>query len=255
MRTMHQSHPAHPLRSLFFILAIVVLGLVLSASGPLPQSGMQTDGEEVFGRVCATCHQVDRPTEADAPEPIAPPMRMIVRRYMMVNETEEAAHARIVEWLKGPSAEKSQMPAMAIEHHGLMPPVVLTEDERTAVATYVLSLHEDGMPGMQMQNGEGQGMQHQHGQQKAEGEGMQMGEGMSMGEGMKCEHMQQKAEGQGMQMGEGMKCEHMKQKAEGEGMGMGMMMQHGKEMKAGESMSMGEGHKCEHMNKKADGNQ
>ena len=29
-------------------------------------------------------------------------MKMIVRRYMMINESEEAAQERIVEWLKGP---------------------------------------------------------------------------------------------------------------------------------------------------------
>ena len=40
---------------------------------------------------------------------------------------------------------------------------------------------------MGQMNGEGQGMQHQHGQQ------MNMEGGMTMDEGMKCEHMQQKA--------------------------------------------------------------
>jgi mono/diheme cytochrome c family protein len=196
MTTAHHQHSAHPLRSLVFFVTLVVIGLMLSASRPAAQSF--TDGEEVFARVCATCHQVDPPADMQAQKPIAPPMKMIVRRYMMVNESEEAAHARIVAWLQGPSADKSIMPPMAIEEHGLMPPVVLTEEERTAVASYVLSLHEAGMPGMgQMKgmdhsqmgqmNGEGQGMQHQHGQQ------MNMEGGMTMDEGMKCEHMQQKA--------------------------------------------------------------
>ena len=209
MNTAQPSHTDHPLRSLIFFVTLVVIGLVLSAARPAAQSF--TDGEEVFGRVCATCHQVDPPADMQAEKPIAPPMKMIVRRYMMANETEEAAHARIVEWLQGPSAEKSLMPPMAIEEHGLMPPVVLTEEERTAVASYVLSLHEAGMPGMgQMHRmGEpqaGQGMQHQMHQMDATGQG----------QGMMMQHGKDMKAGEGMQMGEGHKCEHMQQKADGD---------------------------------------
>ena len=231
MNTAQHSHSVHPLRSLVLFVTVVVIGLVLSASRP-PAPSM-TDGEEVFDRVCATCHQVDPPADMTAEKPLAPPMKMIVRRYMMANETEEAAHARIVEWLKGPSEDKSLMPPMAIDEHGLMPPIELTEEERTAVATYVLKLQEAGMPGMMHQmnqmehQGQDQGMMMQHGKQ------MQSGEDMQMGEGHKCEHMQQKADGEGQ----------------------GMTMQHCKQMKAGEGMQMGEGHKCEHMQQKADGDQ
>ena len=175
MTTAYQQPSARPLRSLFFVLAVLVLGMALSASAP--QTAVRTDGEEVFARVCATCHQVDPPADMQSAKPTAPPMKMIVRRYMMINETEEAAHARIVAWLKGPSAEKSLMPPHAITEHGLMPPVQLSEEERVAVASFVLGLLEAPMQGM----GQGMGMMHQHGQADSTNAGQGMMNGMQMG--------------------------------------------------------------------------
>jgi cytochrome c553 len=167
-----QSH--HRIRALLFALIVIAIAMMVAAVLFLPSrptdvtasdssyfqtaSMVLTDGEEVFNRVCATCHDMDRSEDAEE-EPIAPPMRMIARRYAMMTESAEMATARIVEWLEGPDAEKSLMPPMAIEHHGLMPPVVLTEEERSAVAAFVVALNDDATQGMQ----HGEGMQHGRG--------------------------------------------------------------------------------------------
>ena len=92
-------HVVRPLSSILFVLLVIALAIVISAMAPSPQPSLT--GEEVLNRVCATCHAVNPPAEAGT-KPIAPPMKMIVRRYMMINESEEAAQERIVEWLKGP---------------------------------------------------------------------------------------------------------------------------------------------------------
>lgn len=174
----HDKHAHHRMRTLFFALLVIGIAMLLAAALIPPSHSSSTtsgqddavrtislslvDGEEVFNRVCSTCHTIDRPAETEQ-EPLAPPMRMVARRYVMMTESTETATARIVEWLEGPDAEKSLMPPMAIEHHGLMPPVVLTEEERSAVATFVVSLNE-AQEG-QMMHGEGNGhMKHGEGE-------------------------------------------------------------------------------------------
>lgn len=200
-----------------FVLLVIILALMVSALGPASPS--PTNGEEVFKRVCATCHTIDRPTDMEADKPAAPPMKMVVRRYMMVNESEEAAHARIVTWLEGPKEDKSIMPPMAIAEHGLMPPVVLTEEERNAVASYVLTLHEPGMPamdGMPGMNGM-PGMRHHMPNPSDTSKGMGVMGLMGSGQGMNCDHMNN-PDGQGNhscpgmdgEIGEAMPCKSMK---------------------------------------------
>ena len=244
-----QNH--RPLRTLVFALLVIVLALLVAATtflntrpAPIPDSESNVfvtasfqvnTGEEVFKRVCSTCHTIDRPTDSEV-EPIAPPMRMVARRYLMMTESPEVANARIIEWLEGPDAEKSLMPPMAIEHHGLMPPVVLTEEERVAVAEFVLSLNEGEEGGMM------NGMQHQ-GQKKGEGEGqgMMMHQGQNGQQGQSMMHGKMKMQGEMQMQGEGqMKgCNH------GEGEGQMQGCKHGE----GEGQMQG----CKHMQGEGDG--
>ena len=231
MAYQHQNNPArHPVRALLFALLVILVALLVSAGSflgvdALPQSDDSSvimlvaqeaiDGEEVFNRVCSTCHTIDRPEDSEV-EPLAPPMRMVVRRYLMATESSEEANARIIEWLKGPDAEKSLMPAMAIEHHGLMPPVVLTEDERIAVAEFVLTLADEAGQGMMngemegkmdhqgMKQGEGQGMMNGEMEGKMDHQGMKQGEGQGMMKGRMQQQRKMMQDGQqGMQQGEG----------------------------------------------------
>ncbi len=170
----HQEHINHPLRFFAFTLIVLILAMLIMASSQL--SPRPVDGKEVFDRVCTTCHQIDPPAammakmqsadsdsmsaETAADKPIAPPMKMIASRYLAAHETEAEAAASIRSWLEGPSEEKSLMPAMAIAEHGLMPPVNLTEEERNAVASYVLTLGSSDMQSMMqgMMNGKHGGM-------------------------------------------------------------------------------------------------
>lgn len=152
----HDKSTRRPARSLLFAMLVILMALVISAGslGNMDAASQgddnsvfsriaqeRFDGEEVFNRVCSSCHSIDRPENTET-EPLAPPMRMVARRYLMVAESTDVATSRVIEWLKGPDAEKSLMPSMAIEHHGLMPPVVLTDAEREAVAGFVMTLAE-----------------------------------------------------------------------------------------------------------------
>ncbi len=247
-----------PIRSLFFAVLVIVIALMVSATAlssltPPPTSAstqfMSTslvipdlDGKEIFDRLCSTCHAVERPADMDT-EPIAPPMSMIMNRYAMMTESEDEAREKVLDWLVKPEAEKSLLPEMAIEHHGLMPPVVLTEEERAAVTDYILTLaperEQSGMHGMGMMKGkmgeDGQGMK---GCKKMQGEGENGGmkgckkmQGEGENGGMKgCKRMQGEMNAEGHQHGEGesgseMKgCKHM----QGEGNAEGQKHQHGK---------------------------
>ena len=216
-----------PIRTLGFAVIVIIIAMMISAMTFLRENPVTitqsdnesvfavvaldvVDGKEVFDRVCTACHSVDRPSEMAA-EPIAPPMKMIAQRYTMAADSPEEAHSRIVRWLEEPDADKSLMPPMAIEHHGLMPPVVLTPEERSAVAEYVLSLtqSERGMMQRMHQNEEnGRGMMMGRMGEESAKKGCKPGEGESQ---MKCP-MKPSGE-QGAMKG----CKHGESEGQGEG--------------------------------------
>lgn len=123
----------------------------------------QSTGEKLFNATCATCHSVQPPAN------LAPPMAMIMQHYRKALDSDEAIRTTVMEWVVDPAKERSLMPAMAIEHHGLMPPITtLSNDELHEITTYLLTLKpEKGGMGM----GGGQGMRHG----KKDGQGMQHG--------------------------------------------------------------------------------
>ena len=84
-------------------MARVILVLVLAAfNGPVAP---EPDGEEIFNRVCATCHTID-PPGPQADMPLAPPMRMIVSRYLAVHSSYPATADALDAWLKEPAAKQ-----------------------------------------------------------------------------------------------------------------------------------------------------
>ena len=150
----HQSKPmASAVRFLVLLLIVLLATLLLSAFQQTDSVQLKTDeGERVFNEVCSTCHQMDPPASMENGKPIAPPMKMILRHYQMKYDSTEALQNALTSWLEAPDAERSALPAMAIEEHGLMPPLTITEEERTAVVQYLISLlSEDGMEGVQGQ--------------------------------------------------------------------------------------------------------
>ena len=97
----------HPIRTLVFVVIVIIIAMMVSAltflrTNPVsvtqsPDAGFfsavalhVTDGEEVFNRVCTTCHTIDRPTDVER-EPIAPPMKMIAQRYIRMTESSKDA--------------------------------------------------------------------------------------------------------------------------------------------------------------------
>ena len=107
---------------------------------------------------------------------MAPPMLMIATHY---TETEGPWEA-MREWVAAPDPEKSRLPAHAIERFGLMPPLVLSQEDAAAVVDYIRTEYEkqerDGQ-GCGMRHGDGPGESCQHGEGGQQGEGCQHGEG------------------------------------------------------------------------------
>jgi cytochrome c len=91
-------------------------------------------GEQLFQRVCSACHSLEAPPRS------APPMTHVARHYRQAFADPADGVARIVEFVRAPSAEKSVLPAQARERWGLMPPLPLPDAELEAVARYVWQL-------------------------------------------------------------------------------------------------------------------
>jgi mono/diheme cytochrome c family protein len=151
-------------------LSIVILAGFATGCAGMPRADTEetrlAHGRTVFEQTCATCHTIDPPPLT------APPMSHVARHYLeAIPERTEAAR-RIARWIGAPSVEESVLPAHAIERHGLMPPLALSQRDREAVAMYVLTLADaQGGRGMGGMRGAGMGMgggaQHRHGQQEA----------------------------------------------------------------------------------------
>ena len=116
----------------------------LGAIAPTGESAQLEAGRRVARTLCATCH-----TEQPPPGK-APPLSMVAMHYRAAATDSADAVARIAAWVSAPAAERSLLPAMAIERFGLMPPLALPDSQRQAVAVYVLSLRPAGMHGHAM---------------------------------------------------------------------------------------------------------
>jgi cytochrome c5 len=93
------------------------------------------EGAQVFDMVCAMCHSVLPPHKA------APPVSHASAYYLRKHVQLPAAVAAMVAYLKEPAADRSAMPAHAIERFGLMPAQAhLTDAQLRAVARYVLAV-------------------------------------------------------------------------------------------------------------------
>jgi mono/diheme cytochrome c family protein len=114
----------------------VLLALLAASAAPLAaQEQAAPDGAQIFELVCAMCHSVNPPAKA------APPISHAVAFYLRKHGNADTAAAAMVAYLKQPDAERSLIPAMAIERFGLMPSQGhLSDAQLQAVARYALSL-------------------------------------------------------------------------------------------------------------------
>jgi cytochrome c len=116
-------------------LTATFLLLVATAPAAAQQPAAQPDGAQIFTLVCAMCHSVAPPAKA------APPMSHAVAYYLRKHGEAPKAVDALVAYLKEPAAERSAMPAHAIERFGLMPSQAhLGDAQLRAVATYVITL-------------------------------------------------------------------------------------------------------------------
>lgn len=149
-------------------VSLAAAGCATQPARDAPQTQLAF-GRSIFEQTCATCHSV-------APPPLAaPPMSHVARHYLDAEPDAEAAAHRITAWIAAPSAQKSALPAHAIERWGLMPPQLLPERDRRAVAAYVLTL-ADQHAGMGVGDSAGHGGM-------GMGGGTRHGAGMGMGAG------------------------------------------------------------------------
>ena len=128
------------------VILFVGFAALSAASASAQQTPAQPDGSAVFEMVCAMCHSVAPPAT------LAPPMSHAAAYYLRRYPNGDSAAAAIVAYLKAPAAEKSLLPAHAIERFGLMPAQAhLSDAQLSAVARYVLTVADTahGRPGMQ----------------------------------------------------------------------------------------------------------
>lgn len=116
-----------------------IIGAVVALAAVAPLSAQQqaasSEGEQIFQLVCAMCHTVNPPAKT------APPMSHVSAYYLRQHADRDSAVAALVSFLREPSAERSILPAMAIERFGLMPSQAhLSNAQLTAAARYVLQL-------------------------------------------------------------------------------------------------------------------
>jgi mono/diheme cytochrome c family protein len=135
----------------------LVLPLLLAGAFPLAaQEAPQAEGEQIFQLVCAMCHSITPPAR------LAPPLSHAAAYYLRKHPDLAAAAGAMVSFLKDPAADRSAMPAHAVERFGLMPSQGhLSDAQLLSVARYALSLadtahvqaapggasHEGGHPG------------------------------------------------------------------------------------------------------------
>ena len=127
-------------------------------------AALLAQGEAIVEGICSTCHSMDPPPK------LAPPLMMVLGHYMDEFGAPDSARDALILWLAGPDSTQSVLPAHAIERFGVMPPLPpLSDEQRSAVATYLFEQYEeDGMGG---RGGAGMGQSSHRG-----GEGMRHGD-------------------------------------------------------------------------------
>lgn len=127
-----------PFRSLLALTTLALGATTLSAQGTTSATAPAADtaaGRHVFELVCAACHVMDPPYA------VAPPMSHVARHYRQKYPTREEFMARVVSFVRTPSADSSALGAHAIERFGLMPALpLLGEQHLQAVAAYLWTL-------------------------------------------------------------------------------------------------------------------
>ena len=92
-------------------------------------------GVQVFEQNCKVCHGVTNTTPGPR---LAPPVSMVKQHYSSSYPTEKNFVAQVSSWLDSPKQVNSLMPG-AVARFGVMPPLPLSDQDKSAVATYIFN--------------------------------------------------------------------------------------------------------------------
>ena len=89
-----------------------------------------SDGKELYGQLCASCHT------PNASVKIAPPIFAVVDHVRQAYPQRENFIAQIIEWVEEPKAEVALMPG-AIRKFNLMPKLGYSQNDVEEIAEYL----------------------------------------------------------------------------------------------------------------------
>lgn len=132
--------------------------LILALLAGLPCGAWAKDGQAVFEAACAACHFKQRiPERRD--EMVAPPMEMMAVHVRQATGGDRVAFvARVVDFIKAPSAAKAA-DAKAVKRFGLMPPIHdsfpdLTDKDLQLVANWLFDTYSQSqLPPLEQRRG------------------------------------------------------------------------------------------------------
>ncbi len=114
--------------------------------------------EEKFKTMCGICHWQEMPGK-----PVAPPVFMVRRRYLMQYPGEEEFVNAVAGWVENPSREKALMHG-AVERFNVMPKLGYAKEDVKEIAAYIYRTEFPMPEGMgRMHRGEGRGEMHRMG--------------------------------------------------------------------------------------------
>jgi hypothetical protein len=109
------------------------------------QHGLAFDAASTFQQVCAACHSAPKgPDHRD--RMVAPPAFAVKAHYIEHFSDKDTFVKAVVRYLKNPIKDDSLMPN-AVEKFGLMNKLPYSDEEFTALATYLYGLDLETPPG------------------------------------------------------------------------------------------------------------
>lgn len=122
------------------IFCLFILSAVVSVFPHAGASAKTPDGGAIFTRSCSVCHSLNPPPK------LAPPVVPLANRYHLKFPTKAEGIVHMAAFLKMPDRNKAVDP-QAVSRFGLMPPVPLTDAERTAVSGWFWDQYNPSMGG------------------------------------------------------------------------------------------------------------
>ena len=109
-------------------MKLQITGVIASAL--LMTNASASDGKELYGQLCASCHVPNSNSK------IAPPIFAVVDHVRQAYPKREDFISRIVEWVEEPETEVALMPG-AIRKFNLMPKLGYSQPDVEKIAEYL----------------------------------------------------------------------------------------------------------------------